>query len=480
VSAKNNLSISNGGIQASTFSSADGGTVTVSAGSIDIGRKGIIVSQASSTGNAGDIDVSSTGHIAITNGGGVSTSTLSSGNAGSIKLSAANIEINGHDRITGIFSITGGDGNAGSVEIHATTGNLSIGHGGSISSNTYASGQAGTVIVDAVGSITIDGQGSSGNDVTIGISSDAKSGSTGNAGNVAVSAKKNLSIVNGGQISSDTLSLGNAGTVKVSAADIAISSGGGISSSTASSGNAGTVTVNANNITIDAFNQGGLPTGIFSESSVTDEGPSGHGGDIAVTADALTLTRGGVISARTSFNGRGGSINLQVNHLALTEGGSITALTSGTGSAGDIIIHSASDVTISGVSATDFRRDYDGQQVTGQFSGIYLNSQGSGNGGNLQLKTRQLTVNDGGLISAIAVDGNVASLPETQAGNIDIDAGSIILANGGAIDASTSGAGRAGSVTVDAGTSITITGKFDHALHPKPAKPEPNRLRFLS
>lgn len=230
---------------------------------------------------------------------------------------------------------------------------------------------------------------------------------------------------------------------------ITISRAGAISSSTISSGNAGTIVVRARNIAIDGVNQEGISTGIFSESSAAGEGPSGHGGDIAVTADSLSLSRGGTISALNGANSRGGTINLQVKHIALTEGGVITALTSGQGS-GDIIIQQADDLVISGVGNTSFTRDYDGQVVTGQFSGIYLNSQGSGNGGNLQLTTKRLTLSDGGLISAIAVDGKVSSLPETRAGNIHIDAGTIVLSDGGGIDASTSGAGKAGSVTVNA------------------------------
>ena len=518
------------------YPGANAGPVNVRAGSIFIAGQGSvsypagIFSQAwYGSGNAGSVEVSTTGSISLVNGGQISADTFSGGNAGNVTVHARSISIDGQGSYvytgssygyTGIFSnaYRGSTGNAGSVEITTagkldiknggtisadtfgvgnagsikvvTAGNLSIDNGGTISSSTWGSGDAGYVEVSA-GSIAISNQEKRG---TSGIFSTAEPESTGGkAGNINVTAKRDLAIDNGGvssstassgdagsvtidagsisinhfgTVASETSSSGDAGRVKVNAADITLSSGGGISSSTSSSSDAGTVTVNARDITIDGLNQTGFPTGIFSQSIRTDGGPGGLGGDIAVIADTLSIIRFGTISAETASNGRGGSIDLQVKYLALTEGGTINAMTSGTGNAGDIRIHDAEDVRIRGVSDVAFQRAYDNQQVVGQPAGIYLNSQGSGNGGNLQLTTRELTVQDGGLISAVAVDGSVPSLPQTRAGNICIDAGTIVLAGGGAIDASTSGAARAGSITVNADTSIDISGKFDRALHP--------------
>jgi filamentous hemagglutinin family protein len=477
VSTTGSISLVNGGqISADTFSDGNAGKVTVlHAGSISIDGQGSYVKKGygygytgilsnadkGSTGNAGSVDVSTAGKLDIRDGGVLSTDTFSSGSAGTVKVRAGSISVDKKTRTsssdTGIFSramSSSTTGSAGSIDV-ATTGKLSLDNGGEISSATLSSVSASAVKVSA-GSIAIE-RGSR-------ISSDTRS--SGDGGTVDVSTTGGLSIDSGGQISSDTYSSGNAGTVEVRSGGITISRAGAISSSTISSGNAGTIVVRARNIAIDGVNQEGISTGIFSESSAAGEGPSGHGGDIAVTADSLSLSRGGTISALNGANSRGGTINLQVKHIALTEGGVITALTSGQGNAGDIIIQQADDLVISGVGNTSFTRDYDGQVVTGQFSGIYLNSQGSGNGGNLQLTTKRLTLSDGGLISAIAVDGKVSSLPETRAGNIHIDAGTIVLSDGGGIDASTSGAGKAGSVTVNADTSITIAGKFDHAAHP--------------
>ena len=65
----------------------------------------------------------------------------------------------------------------------------------------------------SAGSIRIDRQGS---DFVTGIFSDTNE-SSGRAGLVEVAATGNLSIVNGGQISSNTFAMGNAGSIKVSA-----------------------------------------------------------------------------------------------------------------------------------------------------------------------------------------------------------------------------------------------------------------------
>jgi hypothetical protein len=90
---------------------------------------------------------------------------------------------------------------AGSVEVFAGSVQLK---GGSISSDTFGRGNAGTVKVNA-DTISIDGAGSV---FKTGIVSLANPGSTGNAGSVEVSATKTLSVIGDGNISSSTLSSG--------------------------------------------------------------------------------------------------------------------------------------------------------------------------------------------------------------------------------------------------------------------------------
>ncbi len=511
ITATGKLSIINGGeISSSTWTSGKAGSVKIGADSVTIDRQGgnrstgiYSNSNAASgaSGDAGSIDIAAARELAIVNGGEISSSTWTSGNAGSVKTGADSITIDrqGSSTQTGIYSnaASGSTGNAGSIDITAT-GKLSIVSGGDVSSDTRSSGNAGSVKINA-GSIDIDGHGSS---ASTGIYSNSAPASTGHAGNVSVSATGDLAIVDGGVISSTTLSSGDAGSVKVDARNIVIDgqgndrgagivsvaafrstgnagsvevlaaqnlsiiNGGLVSSDTDSSGNAGSVKVGASSMLIDGSNNHGTFIGTSSYS----QEHGGNAGKLTVTADTISLTKLGSIVSETQSSGLGGTIDLQVKHLALNEGGTVSTTTWGTGNAGDIIIHGADDITIGGVSGIRFQLG-NGRWMTGQYSGIYLNTQGSGNGGALQLDTRRLTISDGGIIGAAGIDNRLTNLPTTKAGDLNIAAGSIVLSGGGRISASTSSAGKAGSITVNADTSIAIGGKFDRNQHPDITNP---------
>ena len=91
---------------------------------------------------------------------------------------------------------------------------LELLNGAQILSDTWATGDAGSIIIHA-GEMTVDGQGSGS---FTGISSDAEPGSTGsNAGSVDIDVKGLLEVLNGAQISSSTFATSHAGTVNVHA-----------------------------------------------------------------------------------------------------------------------------------------------------------------------------------------------------------------------------------------------------------------------
>jgi filamentous hemagglutinin family protein len=361
-------------------------------GNLSIVNDGIISSNTITTGNASSIEVAVTGNLSIVNGGKISSTSFSGANAGPVKVRAGNISIDGQNHDTGIFSKTrapASSGNPGSVEVAASR-NLSIVNGGRIASDTASIADANTVKVSA-GSITIDGQGS---DYTTGIFSIANYGSFGNSGSVEVTASENLSIVNGGKISSATITKGNAGTVKVNAGSITIdrqgsdyttgifsdanpgstgnagsvdvtaigngsitiSDGGRISSGTFSAGDAGTVKVSAGNIAIDGKGSSFL-TGISSQAA---PGSSGNAGSVDVNAVGnLSLVNGGVIDSSTFSSGSAGSIKVSAGNIAIDGKGSsfLTGISSqaapgSSGNAGSVDVTAASSGQTGFVSVT--------------------------------------------------------------------------------------------------------------------------------
>ena len=215
----------NGTISGSTSGRGAGGDVAVTvAGALLIdgaarpaGTTGILARTRDpfDGGNAGQVSVAA-GSVSIQGGGVISTSTFGNGNAGDISVAAAGpLTIDGAAAagfVTGIASSANfGAGNAGRITVAA--GSLAISNGGEIQSLTSTSGRGGDIAVATAGDIAITGAG---NALPTGILTDALSSSTGAAGAIDLSGA-NVTLAEGGVISSGTGGAGNGGTVQVAA-----------------------------------------------------------------------------------------------------------------------------------------------------------------------------------------------------------------------------------------------------------------------
>ncbi|MFL5286086.1 MAG: filamentous hemagglutinin N-terminal domain-containing protein, partial [Rhodopila sp.] len=167
-----------------------GGAVQVRGGAVLIDSSTVGASNASNQ-PGGTISVKADA-LTLRSGGTLTTSAQAGGNAGPVTVMANRIDVNAQ-------SIIG--------------------------SRTYSTGNAGQVQLTGIGtntSLTIDG-GASTN--TTGVISHAVAGSSGAAGNVAVSMD-NIRLFRAGQISSSTFSSGNAGPVTVHANALSADGGG--------------------------------------------------------------------------------------------------------------------------------------------------------------------------------------------------------------------------------------------------------------
>jgi len=100
------------------------------------------------TGSGAAMEVAVAGELKILNGGAISAATFAEGNAGPVKVTAASIYIDEQTSPfgTGIFSSAQFDssGNAGDIEV-SSKGPLSMIHGGSIGAFTQSVGAAGSI-----------------------------------------------------------------------------------------------------------------------------------------------------------------------------------------------------------------------------------------------------------------------------------------------------------------------------------------------
>ena len=441
-------------ITANTFSSGDGGTVTVDARSLTVnGQIGSIQNNVTRKspngpgGNAGTVNVNA--ESLIVDAGQINSDTYGIGDAGAVKVNAGNLTmVNG-----GVISSSAAQfveyistGNGGSVQV-SVTGTASISSGSQISSSTYTPGKSGTVTVTA-GSLTIDGQGASPNQTT---------GITSQATRVPSPLPPWRSEIS----HSDYHPTGDAGSVQVTVTGAAsISNGGVISSSTVTPGGAGAVTVNAGTLTVDGANS--------SISAAAKSGSSGQTGDVTLTAtNGITLSDGGSISiANDATVANPGAVVptlLSVAAPSITvDNASITAATSGNVAASNIVISSP---TLSIVNAGTITSDTSGAGRAGTVTvnagtlgirsagAISSSTSGSGNAGTVAVNAGSLSLDEQGQITSLASPGSMG-----DAGSVRVAVtGQASVLSGSVISSSTSGAGAAGTVVVNAGR-LTVDG----------------------
>jgi filamentous hemagglutinin family protein len=352
------------------------------------------------------------------------TPTLPPGfTTGGIDIEADAIQLRSGNIYTGVE--TGLSGNGGSINL--TTRSLWLDRGGRIASTNLGRGIIQDVNINAQ-QITVDGTGSQLLDRTVtGIYSILLDTGVGSAGNININTT-DLSVINGGLVSASTLGNGNGGNVNITA----------------------TGTVKVDGVTPEWF------VGIASLiGSTVEEDAIGNGGNVRITASTLQLSQGGAVTGRAVGQGNGGNIRLNLDRLEATRGGQVSTTSQGTGQAGNIIANVRDRIFLSGqdeIYATRVSAFGQFSAFGGASSGLYANTiqNSSGQGGNLQIQTHDLFIQDRGLIS-------VSSAGTGSAGNLQIRATQIALSDRATLEAETAGGNR-GNLTLQTHLLSLTTG----------------------
>jgi len=350
-------------------------------------------------------------------------------------------------------------GDGGNISIE--TERLNIDYGGQISASTLSSGNGGDVLVNASESINLDGvvgEDSSTIFFPSGLFAgvEEESGATGNGGNIAINTST-LTAIEGAQIATFARNEGNGGTLTINATD----------------------SIRLSGFSLTAELRGDGISGIFAsaEPSFEDESgtvfpTTGDGGTLNLFTDKLIIEDGGAISADTFSLGDGGDINLNVDRLSVRDGGEIRAasligtnpLDTERGAGGTLNINAIESIEVTGTG------DINGDIVN---SSLLATAESNGNAGSISLNSNNLSVNNGGLISAATVAGeggnitlnidesislsddsliSAAAIEEASGGNIEIDTASIIASPDGNNDivASAGEQGTGGNISIDA------------------------------
>ena len=364
-----------------------------------------------------------------------------------------------------IFADTLGNQDGNGISIKADL--LRLEDGSLITVDVLGSGKGGNLTVEASESVQIIGESET--------SDSALASATfgeGNAGELTITTKQ-LVVEDGGLIDVNTSSTGNAGNLTIEVEQLSIRDSQ-VSASSSGEGNAGDLNVRAADfINISGkkvFNDIENPAGLFAQVNIEGKGRSGN---LNIETERLSISNGGTVQAATFgkgdagnlliraseinvFNtpenlfptgilagviidpdetvnlpqGNGGNLKIETERLKVEES-IVSVTTSGVGNAGTLEILASESVEVIGKSPNGSFRS--------QISGA-VTADAIGNGGDLSIETGQMIVRDGAEVS-------VSSLGSGLAGNLNIKTRSLSLDNQGTITATTR-SGDGGNITI--------------------------------
>jgi len=528
--------VNGGAIGSQTFGSGNAGNVSLTTKSLTIDGANDpnvfsgIFEVTESSGSGGNMLLDVTGNASILNGSAIVSESLGSGNAGNISLSAANLTIDSgavapfYGGGTGIQDVPVSSGSGGNIAVNVT-GNTVILNFGEIYANADGTtGNSGNINL-TTGSLTMNGG-------TYLLSGGLFAGpyfnggatgplfSTGSGGNIVVNVAGAASIMNGDLISSDTYSTGNAGNISVSAGSLTIDRsipyvplpGGnypttGLIANTLGSGSAGRIVLNLGSLAISGgtsnyfvgiLSSDGDPTLGAAVGLSAGSGPAGS--IVADVTGSVSLQDGGQISTATYGSGPAGGVNVMAGSLSIGGGANPASISSqaylGSGGqtgqvtikAGLLSLESNGSIDISNAATvsntkliTPTQLSISAQEI--QLIGGQVTAASTGNvdASTIALQYVQSLQASGGSITTSANQGNGGSVSISgqgplwldhsnittsvtgtsgNGGDINIDVPYVVL-NTGAIQANTAAShASGGNLTIDAQAVIPTYESF--------------------
>jgi large exoprotein involved in heme utilization and adhesion len=206
-----------------------------------------------------------------------------------------------------------------------------------------------------------------------------------------------------------------------------------------------------------------------------------NGGEVLVRTTEIDLSESSQLGANAvgTGTGTGGNLTIDTGRLLVRDGSQVSVITIGAGKGGSLRITAADSVEVIGSSA-------DGRLS----SGLFTQSQGSGDAGDLTIDTQRLLVRDGAQVGAgtfgegkggslritasdsvevigigIDADGEFPSGLFTSsdeaggdAGDLTIETGRLLVRDGAQVGADTFGEGNGGSLRITASDSVEVIG----------------------
>jgi large exoprotein involved in heme utilization and adhesion len=415
-------------IQSITYG-GNGGNITVNVGTLSLTDGAVIWSNNSSLEPAGpDGNVTVGGNVTVQGlqGSGSAADAVTLNNVSIIKAETFNgpgrggdVSITTHTMQMDIFSEVRtatlfGGGVGGNVFLNL--GTLALKGGSVIRTQDFTFGtdldSDGIVDIPSTGAgghVTIQAGSADESVVLSGGSKIVSESLDGNGGALSITAPS-VNLSEASSISSSTFGFGHGGEIVLNVQQASLSGGATIASAPAFfnpvAGEPGNITIqglSGNGYMANALTLTGFPTGIIQDTYGT-----AHAGNIAVLAKTVSLTDAAVIEGGTRFGeGTGGNVTIDAISVSIASGSHISS------------------------------------EARAQASGP------------VTVTANQLTLNNGSIETT-----TISELPIGHGGNVELNVGSVSLANGAKIISGTSGVGQGGNITMTVG-SLTLANQSE-------------------
>ncbi|MDJ0616785.1 MAG: filamentous hemagglutinin N-terminal domain-containing protein [Calothrix sp. MO_192.B10] len=489
-------------------SGESGGNIQIQGKQLLLDFGSIIATGANLPNDGGEIYIRTTDSVVVDDSTIGSISAEADGSIGNVNIETKKLDVIGGILPSGGFisTITLGERRAGDINIKAET--VSLRNGGEISASTNARGNAGNITINASESVEVIG--SNKNDFSLfeevlgtipdtflsKIASQVNRNATGKGGDLLINTKR-LTVKDGGQIQAGTFSrfsTGKGGTLTVNASEsveISGTNGSGSPSGLFTATNGGT---DANDLTINTGKLSILNGGTASASTSGLWG-EGKGGNLIINAtdsvevngflkededstffSSIVAETGRLLSTTTGINpAPGGSLTINTQKLKMNDGGRVSTATYGlAGQAGNLTVNATQSI-----------------DVLGNRSRLTARTNGTGDAGNLKIRTQKLTLREGAEVStsttrqnnalrirnggkggtlnidateSIEVSGldtgivSFSLLSTGDAGKIKLNTSKLLILDGATVSTSSIGRGKGGDLEINASDFIEISG----------------------
>ncbi len=464
---RSNISLSNGTVL--NVQSDGGGYISINAADLDISGESEILAGIAEEANApqaiaGDININATANISINNSF-IFNDVLGVGNGGSLEITAKSVEVLNGTKIgastfgngdaksiiiqateirfegfrSGAFSTveSEAEGNAGGVEIIANS--VEVRGEAVISTNTFGNGDTGSITIAGKDKVRLDGGF---------VLSQVATGAVGNAEGVEIIAES-VEVWGDTVIDTSTVGNGDAGGVGIIANSVEVIGGAIISTNTYSKGDSGSVRINATEVRFD----GEFPTGAFSQVNSEAEG---NAGGVEIIAESVEVSGGAQLNTSTFGFGDSGSVRIEATGRVRFDGEDRDGNISGAFSrAAAFVPNSVLPGKQGGVEIIA-----ESVEVSGGAQ-ISASTFGVGDAGSVRIEATGRVRFDGVSRDSVSKSGAFSQVNPGAAGfggGVTIIADSVEVLNGAVIDTSTFGEGDAGSVRIEA-TKVRFDGE---------------------